>query len=483
MKLSNKKVKNIFAIAISIFLIFSSIVGVVIYKNYDGKGKNESDSTSTKIETPEYSLEDSSDDVFANIEGGSVENSEGGLEVQEDISNKPNGEVKTTKKNTTTIKVNKETSSRTYPKGNYKAGLINGSSVSQSEMDQCADVVLAFLDKYVTEDMSEYEKARVALDYLQNTCTYSQDLPNDTSNLYGALVKHKCDCWGYSSAYQYLCVAMDMTCYFVIPKNTGNDMHRFNIVKVDGRHYIVDAQVGIFLVGENDYPFANEDTMKNYPRCPYSYKYLHCSHNWRLSTYEDGYYIYSCPKCDCSKKEKKEHNPNDFLGEKSEYVELMNLINKERKAQGLNQLFYFSEFQTPANNRAMELKEKFSTTRPDGNSSYTIYDKYDTNTEYNVLGETIYSASTPEVVFNQIMNSSSKKRTLMNTSAIGLVVARYENYWTVSVVHFNGETTSLNNEGYTIRVLDNSIIKREGYAFMALRDENDCFVKYQCVKV
>lgn len=268
----NKKAKQITVFTLSVFLaivlIVVSVTAVNYRKNKVDIGSKVADTFAENTTEPIIGTEPTINQIETDETATKVQSKEETVATAEVTVSKTQNET-TIKKPETTAKPETTTPARKYPKGNYKAGLINGSSVSQSEMDQVADVVLDFLDKYITDGMSEYDKARAAFDYIFSTCAYDQDLPNDTSNVYGALVKRRCDCWGYASAFQYLCVAMDMECYFVVPKNSVNDMHRFNVVKVDSVYYIVDVQSGRFLVSEGDYGKgqANEDTMKNYPRC------------------------------------------------------------------------------------------------------------------------------------------------------------------------------------------------------------------------
>jgi hypothetical protein len=135
-----------------------------------------------------------------------------------------------------------------YPKGNYKAGVINGASMTQEELDACAIKIHEVTQPWMS--LSEFEKIQNAYNYLQDNVSYKQDLSDDTSNLYGAMIKGYADCWGYSTAFQYLCHAMGVECYFILPEGTW---HSWNIVVVNGEYYHVDAQASyVFMVPVED---------------------------------------------------------------------------------------------------------------------------------------------------------------------------------------------------------------------------------------
>ena len=252
------------------------IIGLLIFALLIG-------ATACRTKAPPLDLESSS--IESTEEASSEETEESEFEITPEVSEIPetqsalNGNSAHKASTAANTSSNKPTStSKNYPKGNYKEGMINGSYVTQAEMDACAEVVLKFLSNHVKSNMSDYEKIKAANDYLCDNISYLQDIPKKTSNIYGAFVLGKADCWGYSSAFQYLCTAMEIECYFVIPKNTGNDWHRWNIVKLEESYYHVDVQVND-LDSEHDVKFlisdktigANADTMKNYPACPNDY--------------------------------------------------------------------------------------------------------------------------------------------------------------------------------------------------------------------
>ena len=173
-----------------------------------------------------------------------------------------------------------------YPKGNYKQGVINGAYMTQNQLDQCAVVVSNFVENNIHPDMTDIEKVATIYKYFYSI-PYSSDYANYSDRLYGPLINHIASCWGYASAFQYLCQAVEIECIYVIPVNWSNDLHRFNIVKVDGEYYVCDPQPsawieygyqpvtpydlkGDFLISEDMYQFS-EEMKAMYPCCPRNY--------------------------------------------------------------------------------------------------------------------------------------------------------------------------------------------------------------------
>lgn len=162
-----------------------------------------------------------------------------------------------------------------------------------------------------------------------------------------------------------------------------------------------------------------------------------CKHNWKLMGYGAGCYNYHCSKCDEWKSEEREMNPNDFMGNKSEYLELLGYINKARREAGLNELVYCNELQSGADTRAKELTVSFSHTRPNGKPCSTAYDfsKVNAKGEYIGVGENIVvNASTAEQAFGAWMHSTAHRGTIMKPCATHFVVARCDEYWAMITI-------------------------------------------------
>ena len=159
-----------------------------------------------------------------------------------------------------------------------------------------------------------------------------------------------------------------------------------------------------------------------------------CSHNWgewkdiRIGTQER-----VCSKCGVT-EERDADNAKAFMGNKSEYLELLGYINKARREAGLHEYTYKSEWQAGADQRAIDLTKSFSHTRPDGRRASTAY----TDLGYDVWGfaECIAQGpSTAKAVFNGWMNSEGHRAILMSSADNSeLAIARCGNYWVINIL-------------------------------------------------
>ena len=157
-----------------------------------------------------------------------------------------------------------------YPNGNYNEGVINGASHYQDKLDACAIKIYEITQPWMDAGLSDYQKIKNAFMWLQENVRYLQDLPKDTSKLNGAILNGRADCWGYATAFQYLCHAMYIDCYFVLPEGTW---HSWTIVKLDGKYYHVDPQGGSFLL--STYELGREYDQNKFPACDEICPYPH----------------------------------------------------------------------------------------------------------------------------------------------------------------------------------------------------------------
>lgn len=161
-----------------------------------------------------------------------------------------------------------------------------------------------------------------------------------------------------------------------------------------------------------------------------------CNHNWKLISYTNGCYVYHCSKCDDYKSEEREMNPNDFMGNKSEYMEFLSLVNKARKAEGLNEVQYLDVAQEGANTRAVEIIGNFSHTRPNGKRGVSAVGECIVKANIsnlaasneNIAGGRGYNTSATDV-FNRWMNSSGHRANIMSQYISHIVVAQCAGNW------------------------------------------------------
>lgn len=111
---------------------------------------------------------------------------------------------------------------------------------------------------------------------------------------------------------------------------------------------------------------------------------------------------------------------------------VVDLINKERKKEGLSPLKNSSKLQGAAYQRAKEIRTLFSHTRPNGETCFTVLGEH--GISYMVAGENIaYGQRTPEDVMYAWMHSEGHRNNIMSknfgTVGIGYYVVDGIPYW------------------------------------------------------
>lgn len=109
----------------------------------------------------------------------------------------------------------------------------------------------------------------------------------------------------------------------------------------------------------------------------------------------------------------------------SEVQQVVALVNKERKAQGLDALSMDAGMQKAAKARAKEIVTKFSHERPNGKQCFTILKSY--NVSYTLVAENIAAGQrSAQEVMNGWMHSSGHKKNILNKSFSRIGVALYK---------------------------------------------------------
>ena len=141
-------------------------------------------------------------------------------------------------------------------------------------------------------------------------------------------------------------------------------------------------------------------------------------------------------------QDKDDNNQNDdnnsanINGFSKEQVEVLNLVNKERKANGLKPLTLNKELSNVANIKSRDMIEKgyFDHTSPTYGSPFDMMKKF--NISYNTAGENIaMGQKTPSEVMNSWMNSSGHRANILNSTytELGVGIQKDSNgtiYWT-----------------------------------------------------
>jgi hypothetical protein len=126
----------------------------------------------------------------------------------------------------------------------------------EAEKDRRQAEIEAAFQKYSTglkKGMSEYEKVRYAYEYVIKNTVYQEDVQDD-QNIYSVFGKKGSVCAGYSKAIQYLLKRTGIECSYVAGEAIGQGAHAWNIVRVDGEYYYLDATWGEFNIEDNSEP-------------------------------------------------------------------------------------------------------------------------------------------------------------------------------------------------------------------------------------
>ena len=159
--------------------------------------------------------------------------------------------------------------------------------------------------------------------------------------------------------------------------------------------------------------------------------------------YESGQYTYNSGNNKTTSSSNKNNNNTTANSQKEsssaaedghnrEYAEaVIDLVNQEREKKGLSPLEMNETLMGGCEIRAEELVEKFSHTRPDGSSCYTVV-----QSEYgsSYIGENIAEGYTsPEHVMNGWMNSSGHRANILKKEyeeiGVGCYVYNGRKYW------------------------------------------------------
>ncbi len=109
------------------------------------------------------------------------------------------------------------------------------------ELEQVKNEVFGKLEDFA----DEFEKERIIHDYVIEKCKYIEKTGGTYSSLYGCLVNGQSSCEGYAKAMKYLLDECGIENYLAVgtteDENSAVQGHAWNIVKIDGKYYHLDA--------------------------------------------------------------------------------------------------------------------------------------------------------------------------------------------------------------------------------------------------
>lgn len=156
---------------------------------------------------------------------------------------------------------------------------------NQKAIDEYVSLCLAGMPQ--TED--EYIKVKYLYDYLIDETEYDQEAPNN-QNICSVFVEKRSVCQGYAKALQYLMQKAGMAST-LITGYTEQEGHAWNLVRVNGAYYYVDA-----TWGDASYTFEDQSTSYAGEMPPINYDYFLVTTEDLYVTHEPDYTI-KLPEC------------------------------------------------------------------------------------------------------------------------------------------------------------------------------------------
>lgn len=112
-----------------------------------------------------------------------------------------------------------------------------------SEVQNAMEAGFQEVSSLIPADASDYEKVRIVYTYVIDNTQYQAS--DDDQSIAGVFWKKEAVCAGYAGAVQYLLERIGVPCIYVDGSTQGStEGHAWNIVKLDGEYYYVDATNG-----------------------------------------------------------------------------------------------------------------------------------------------------------------------------------------------------------------------------------------------
>lgn len=112
-----------------------------------------------------------------------------------------------------------------------------------SEIQNAMEAGFQEVSSLIPADASDYEKVRIVYTYVIDNTQYQAS--GDDQSIAGVFWKKEAVCAGYAGAVQYLLERIGVPCIYVDGSTQGStEGHAWNIVKLDGEYYYVDATNG-----------------------------------------------------------------------------------------------------------------------------------------------------------------------------------------------------------------------------------------------
>lgn len=135
-----------------------------------------------------------------------------------------------------------------------------------SEIQNAMEAGFQEVSSLIPADASDYEKVRIVYTYVIDNTQYQAS--DDDQSIAGVFWKKEAVCAGYAGAVQYLLERIGVPCIYVDGSTQGStEGHAWNIVKLDGEYYYVDATNG----DQPDFLNGNAAQLEEYKTIIYDY--------------------------------------------------------------------------------------------------------------------------------------------------------------------------------------------------------------------
>ncbi len=119
-------------------------------------------------------------------------------------------------------------------------------TMTEEEIASANEIIAQYTEaclKGLPVGAGDYEKVRYVYDFVILNTEYNVNAPNN-QNICSVFINRESVCLGYAKAVQYLLKELNVECSVVTGEVTTGEGHAWNLVKVNGQYYYVDATWG-----------------------------------------------------------------------------------------------------------------------------------------------------------------------------------------------------------------------------------------------